>query len=61
MDLSCGSWSRKTFIRSGHRTGRFDARKNEVYLEWRGDEHLQARGYVTVAKLNGRNRKTYPG
>lgn len=42
MDLSSLGWPRKTFIRSGHRTDRFDARKNENYLEWRDNGHLQA-------------------
>ncbi len=51
MDLSCGGWSWKTLIRSGLRTDGFDARKNEIYLEWRGDEHLQARGHVMTATV----------
>ncbi len=56
MDISSLGWPWKTFIRSGHRTDRFDARKNENYLEWRDNGHLQARGHVTAAKLIGSNR-----
>ena len=57
MDLSCRAWPWKTLIRSGHCTDRFDARKNENDLEGRDDEHLQARGHLTAAKLNGSNSK----
>ena len=48
MDLSSRGWPWKTPIRSGLRTDGFDARKNEIYLEWRGDEHLQTRGHVMI-------------
>ncbi len=44
MDLSRRCWLWETLIQSGHRNGRFDARKSENYLEWCDDEHLQARG-----------------
>ena len=48
MDLSSRGWSWKTLVRSGLRTDGFDARKNEIYLEWCGDEHLQTRGHVMI-------------
>ena len=39
-------WLWETPIRSGHRTDRFDAHKNGYLLDWRDDEHLQARGQI---------------